>query len=279
MTIPEAIALGVIQGLTEFLPVSSSGHLVLFQHLFGIQEPMLAFDIAVHWGTLLAVFVYFRRDFWGMISQTALYLIRVPGFRKNRPRPEEFPYAVLTGLVIFASVPTALIAILFKDRIETHFHSIALVGFSWIVTGILLLVTRKFSEGSRRLGEIRPGRALTLGVGQGIGIVPGISRSGITIALGMFCGIERKTAARFSFLMAAPAILGAGILKMKEGLELFQSYPVALGAGFASSVIVGYWAIVWLLKIVERGKFYLFGFYCSALGVFTLMYVFVKNYF
>jgi len=252
MTIVDAFILGAVQGLTEFLPVSSSGHLVLFQVLFGLKEGMLAFDVAVHWATLAAVFVYFRKDFFEMFQQA------VSG--KFRP----------IVLIAVASVPTAVIGIVFKDYFESLFGSLKAAGTGWLLTAAFLIASDRFQQGSRALERMRVRDALWVGVAQGISIVPSISRSGATILAAMLTGIEKKDAVRFSFWIGVPAILGAGLLEMKAGIRLASSHPEVFWAGFVTSGILGYFTIAWLLAIVSRGKFYLFGYYCLALGILTL---------
>ncbi|MDD5218164.1 MAG: undecaprenyl-diphosphatase UppP [Candidatus Omnitrophica bacterium] len=273
MNIYEAVVLGIVQGFTEFLPVSSSGHLVLFQNLLGMREPMLAFDVAVHLGTLLAVFVYFGKDLIRMVVQSVLFAVKFPFASDKDEVHQQYPYAAITGFVILASVPTFLIAIAFKDMFEYLFSSVAAVGFAWLVMGILLVLSRWFQESNARFLTMMNHRdAFFIGIAQGIAIIPGISRSGSTILGGMLCGIEKKDAARFSFLIGIPAILGAAVLKMREGIDFFASYPAALIAGFVMSALVGYFVIGFLLKVLGKGKFYLFGYYCLVLSVVTIVY-------
>lgn len=270
MNLFEAVLLGAVQGVTEFLPVSSSGHLVWCQHFLGIREPVLAFDIAVHWGTLAAVMAVLGRDLAAMMREFFCYL---GGKLRGKVSLNDYPFARLSLLIIWASVPTALIGLLAKDWLEQHFHSVRLVGIAWVVTGILLVLSRRLKPGETPMPSVSFAKAFWIGAAQGIAVLPGISRSGMTILAGLCHGLERREAARFSFLLAIPAILGAGLLKVREGFDFFRAYPLELAAGFLTSAIVGYLAITWLLSILEQRKFYLFGYYCLAMGVLTLVFV------
>ena len=272
MTLLQALILGTIQGLTEFLPVSSSAHLVLFQNLLGLHDPMLAFDVTVHGGTLLAIFLYYRRDISGMIGDTFFYLAGFFSARDRGPLLERTPSARLAGFVILASIPTGIIGLALKDFFESLFASVSAVGVAWVIMSVPLMLSQKFQRGTKRLDQMSRADALCVGLAQGVAIVPGISRSGSTILGGMWRGVEPKEAARFSFWVAIPAILGAGILEMKEAIHLFRANAPVLVAGFASSAVVGYLSIALLLRLIQRGKFFLFGFYCLAIGIFALLY-------
>jgi len=240
ITIPKAILLGIIQGLTEFLPVSSSGHLVLFQHLLGMNEPMVVFDIVVHWGTLLAVLIYFSKDIFQMIRQSILFLWYWPRVRNLDTLFHQYPYAMVAFFVILSTLSTALLAFGFKDAIEYFFESVPAVGIAWILMGILLLGSRRFQSGDRGLDMLNNRDAFFIGATQGISFIPGISRSGSTILMGLALGLKKEEAARFSFWIAIPAIVGAGILKMEEGIQFANSHGGPLLAGFIASAITGF---------------------------------------
>lgn len=266
MKLIEAVILGVVQGLTEFLPVSSSGHLVFFQHLFGVKDSVVAFDVAVHWGTALAVLIYFGQDFIRLIQQTILFFLS--RFRKSGFRPgfETYPYARVSFLIIVACVPTALIGFGFRELLESLFEKVWVVALAWAFIGMLLLASRRFERGGREIFRMNQKDALAIGIAQGIAIIPGISRSGMTIVAGMAFGLHRSEAARFSFLLAIPAILGAGLFKMDEGIALFHKAPLVLTAGFLASAISGYLSIALLMKVVRHHAFYRFGYYCLAMS-------------
>lgn len=260
----QAIALGVVQGLTEFLPVSSSGHLVLAQAAFGddfdFADQAVAFDLVLHVGTLLPVLWFYRRELGNMIAAScsdlsSLGRLGVPGWlRADQDRYTAF-------LVVVGSVPTALIGLLFKDVFERLFHSVAAVCMALLVTGALLWSTRRSGGGDRSTSELSVRTALAIGTIQGLAITPGISRSGSTIALGLLLGLDRETAARFSFLLSIPAICGAVLLVLKDGLSFTGAAPQALAAGFTSAMMVGYLALVMLVALVRRGGLHRFSYY------------------
>ena len=208
----EAVVLGVVQGLTEFLPVSSSGHLVLFQHLFGLVEPELLFDISVHLGTLLAVLVVFYRD----ILQILEALVQLPGLVRSAggwgALFTAHPEIRLVAMIVAGCIPTALLGILFAKVAEQLFGTLWLVGAALLVTGTFLWFTQRQNAVGRPIGQMRIKDALIIGLIQGLAIIPGISRSGATISAALYLGVDRELAGRFSFLLAIPAILGALVL-------------------------------------------------------------------
>lgn len=255
---PRAAILGLVQGLTEFLPVSSSGHLVLAQKLLGLQEPELLFDVAVHVGTLFAVLLVFRADIRAMLR--GLWA-RDEEARKGRR---------LLLLVAAGSVPTAIIGLLFKDYFEALFASILAVGCALLITGFLLMATRLASRAGRGLEQTGWARAFAVGIAQGLAITPGISRSGATISAGLLLGLERELAARFSFVLSVPAILGALALQIRH-LDAQAQVPLApLLVGAAVAAASGYAALKLLLKLVKGGRLHWFAFYCWALGLLAL---------
>lgn len=266
----EAIILGVIQGLTEFLPVSSSGHLVLCQNLFGMEEPELLFDICLHVGTLVAVLIVFYRDIIDILAA----LVRIPTGIKNAggllKLCETDPAIRMALLVVIGSIPTAIIGLLFKEVVDHIFGSTAIVGCMLIVTGTLLWLTRRFQGEGRPIRQTTLKDALIIGVVQGLAILPGISRSGSTISMAMFLGVDRKLAGRYSFLLSIPAIVGALILGLGEP-ELATTIPlVTIVAGSIVSALVGWLALVILLRVVDRGQLHRFAPYCWLVGVITL---------
>jgi undecaprenyl-diphosphatase len=266
----EAIVLGAIQGLTEFLPVSSSGHLVLFQNLFGLKEPELLFDISLHVGTLLAVLVVFYRD----ILEILTALIRLPSRMKSAgglPRLCRTDPAIRMALLIVAgSIPTAIIGLLFKEITDRLFGSTVIVGCMLLVTGTLLWLTRRIVKKGRSVTDTTIKDALIVGVVQGLAILPGISRSGSTIATALFLGVDRKVAGRYSFLLSIPAIVGALVLGLDEP-ELQTTIPLGIIlAGSLVSALVGWLALIILLKVVDRGQLHRFAPYCWLVGMFTL---------
>ena len=197
MTWVQAAFLGIVQGLTEFLPVSSSGHLVLFQTLLGFEDPLVAFDVVLHLGTLIAVFIYFWKDLMTMTVQTLRFIFEAP-FAKNKDAVlDQYPHALTAGFVILSTIPTAAMGFIFKDTVEYFFGSILVVGIAWMVLGIVLISTRTHMTGGRPLSEMNHRDAFVIGIAQGIALIPGLSRSGSTIIAGLYAGIDKKDAARF----------------------------------------------------------------------------------
>jgi len=267
----EAIVLGIVQGLTEFLPVSSSGHLVLFQNLFGLKEPELLFDICLHIGTLSAVIIVFYRDILEIITA----LVRMP----TQVKPaggllrlcQVDPSIRMALLIVIGSVPTAIIGLLFKKITDQLFGSTTIVGCMLIVTGILLWLTRRIRTSGRPIGQTTLKDALIIGIVQGLAILPGISRSGSTISTALFLGVDRKLAGRYSFLLSIPAIVGALVLGL-DAPELATTIPLAtIITGSVASALVGWLALVILLRVVDRGQLHRFAPYCWLVGIVTLV--------
>lgn len=266
----EAIVLGAIQGLTEFLPVSSSGHLVLFQNLFGLQEPELLFDICLHVGTLLAVLIVFYRE----ILEILKALFQIPGRMKTAGGFMQLcqadPSIRMALLIVVGSIPTAVIGLLFKEITDQLFGSITVVGCMLLVTGTLLWLTRRIRGEGRSVGQATVKDALIIGTVQGLAILPGISRSGSTIATALFLGVDRKLAGRYSFLLSIPAIVGALVLGLHTP-ELHTTIPMGtIIAGSVVSALVGWLALVILLRVVDRGQLHCFAPYCWLVGIITL---------
>jgi len=251
MTIIEATILGVVQGFTEFLPISSSGHLVLGQAILGIEQPGNEFEVLVHLGTLLSVLVVFWNDIKSILST----LMTKPTQR-------------FVGFVLIGTIPAIIIGLGFKDVFESLFENVTAVGGALVFTGFVLFGSSKVN---RQDNEHTLKSSILIGIAQAIAIIPGISRSGMTISTALFLGLSSKEAARFSFLLAIPAIAGAGLLtalNVTGGFQLSLSVSIA---GFLSSFIVGVIALKWLLGWLEKGKFHYFGFYCIVVGLLTSM--------
>jgi len=273
MNTTEAILLGIIQGLTEFLPVSSSGHLVLFQQIFGLKEAELFFDVCVHLGTLVAVILVFHREI-GNIIAALLRLVSLAGQKdKFRQRVDSDPDAKMALLIIIGSIPTAILGLMFHNIADRLFSAPFFTGLMLVVTGSLLWLTRRARLNGEKTGLTGFSRtkAFFIGIVQGLAIIPGISRSGSTISIGLLLGINRETAARYSFLLSIPAIVGAGLLSLKDGLS--QVDPVIrlslLGAG--SAALVGYGALKVLLRMVKTGHLYVFAPYCWLVGILAIV--------
>ena len=274
MTFLEAILLGILQGLTEFLPVSSSGHLVLAQTFLGLNEPLVFFDVMLHVGTLAAVLVVYRDAIWklttgGLSTLTDTQFWRKPASTFNTSTELRFVWLILIG-----SIPTGVIAVLFKTELESFFHEVRLVSVMLILTGVILQLPRlrkqDLDTSDTPTGKLRTWHAPLIGIAQGCAITPGISRSGTTISLALFLGIPAKKAAEYSFLLSIPAILGAVVLKVRDIGETTIPYYI-VGAGTLAAFIVGYVALRFLLVVLNRGKFSLFSYYCIALGLISLL--------
>ena len=270
MSVFIAIVLGAVQGLTEFLPVSSSGHLVLLQKVFGVSEPALFFDTMLHVGTLAAVFVVLWRDIWAILRRL---------------------FQPLTGYLIIATLPAVVFALILKDTIETAFESGKFLGFAFLITSALLIISEllaKWSKNGTKKSETGPaGRmnwldALIIGVLQAVAIIPGVSSSGATLSGALSRGLDRDFAARFSFLLSIPAILGALVLQVKdlaEGAATSGTEAVAAGgigaaaiiAGTLSAAVVGFFAVRLMLKIVRERSLAGFAVYTAVLGGLTLI--------
>jgi undecaprenyl-diphosphatase len=251
MTIFEAALLGIIQGITEFLPISSSGHLVIGQKLLGISVAGNYFEIVVHLGTLVSVLIVFSTDIWQLTKSL------------KSKRTQNYIFTLVIG-----TIPAVIIGFLFKDIVSEAFENIRIVAVSLMMTGIILLTTKYIET---KLRDITISRGLLIGIAQSIAIIPGISRSGITISLGMHLGVAPEKAAKFSFLLAIPTIAGAGLLTGLDPMESSGSLLpwFVLIVGFLSSLLVGWISLKWLLGLIKSGKFHWFGIYCLLVGLIS----------
>jgi undecaprenyl-diphosphatase len=269
MDIIQAIILGMVQGLTEFLPISSSAHLVIVPEILGVKSS-LAFDTLLHLGSLFAVVGYFRNDIAKIITsffRSIMDLFR--GRFKNGLYEDE--YKKLSWLLIIGTIPAGLVGILFKDFFESLFSSLLAVGIFLLITGFLLWGAERMPHGKKGLKDLNVKNSLAVGIAQALAIAPGISRSGATISAGLFLGIERETAAKFSFLLSIPAILGAVLVQMKDITNGMDGTIIVLFAGFISAVIFGYLAIKILLKIIKERSLMIFSYYCWIVGGIILI--------
>jgi len=269
----QAIVLGVVQGLTEFFPVSSSGHLVIFQHLFGLREPALLFDISVHVGTLLAVVAYFFPDIISLFKAFSRFLAALmrTGTKALATHGGD-PDLKMVGLILLGSVPTGVLGFGFHQIADQLFASLLIVGLALFCTSGLLLGTRLVRSKGRGIMEFTVNGALMVGFAQGMAVIPGISRSGATIAVCLLLGLNRDMAARFSFLLAIPAILGALLLNLASGSATsgaFFTVPIILGT--VTSAGVGYLALASLVRIVRHGRLFYFAPYCFLLAIVVLV--------
>ncbi len=254
MHILEAVLLGLIQGLTEFLPVSSSGHLVLVQSFFGIKEATQAFDILLHVATLIGVFAYYWKDIITLIRK---------------------PFQRVTYLLIAGTIPTVIIALLFNDTFNAIFGEGKFIGFNFIITAIVLLYADTRKPGKKKIKNISYFDALVVGTAQGIAILPAISRSGMTISASLSRGLDRENAARYSFLLSIPAILGAMVLTIKDIITGESTMTESVGIfpmiiSFLVAAISGYLAIRFMVGVVKNGRLKWFALYVAILGVILI---------
>jgi undecaprenyl-diphosphatase len=265
MDIVQAIILGLVQGVSEFVPISSSGHLVLVPWLLGWPPPGLVFDTMVHWGTLVAVLAYFWRDFMALASAWGRSLAS-----RNLGEPE----ARIAWLIIVGTLPAALMGYVGEDFFESLFAAPAWAAGLLLVTGLILALSEWLGKRWKEPHQLAFLDSILIGIAQGCAIAPGISRSGATIAAGLFRGLKREAAARYSFLLATPIIFGAGLLQL---LDLFKmenatAHLPALILGFLAAALSGYLCIRFLLSYLQQGKLYIFAIYCwLAGGAFLLI--------
>lgn len=266
MGLLKAIALGIVQGLTEFLPISSSGHLVLAQQLFpsGIHRG-LAFDVCLHFGTLLAVVGYFRADLFQMLR---IVLGRESADASSNPEAAYLGRWV--WLLGIATVPVAVVGLSAKDTLHYMFGSIEAVGTALLLTAMFLMIASRNLDGQRGAGELGVVDAIIIGSFQAVAIIPGVSRSGSTITGGLLRGLDASTAARFSFLLSIPAILGAMITSAGEVSALVSEDAGAVLAGVTAAALTGWLAIEVMMRAVKLGRLAPFAIYCVILGAFAL---------
>lgn len=271
MDISQAVLLGVVQGLTEFLPISSSGHLILIPNIFGWEDftNNLLFDVAVHLGTALAVIIFFWND-WVRIVRAFLTRISTPKQIISDPDSR------LLLLIIIGTIPAVIIGLLFKDLIVEQLRDPRVVAITLIVFAFVLWAADKLGSKTRSVGSLNLKDAILIGFSQALALIPGVSRSGITISVGLFSGLDRQGAARFSFMLSTPVIVGAGVLSLKEALEgsgetLSTS---AFAAGMLASAMVGFLAIKYMLKFISSHNYNVFVWYRVAVGIIALLIFF-----
>lgn len=259
-----SIILGILQGFAEFLPISSSGHLVVGRNLFGLSEAGLLFDTMLHFGTFISVVIVFWEDIIQLIKR---------------------PFSKLTLLLIVGTIPAVIAALLFEDFFEEIFQTGVTVGWAFLITGLILwFADTKKEYGKKRIPQIKYSDALIIGVLQSIAIIPGISRAGSTIAGSLFRGVHREEAARFSFLLSLPAIFGAVLLqsyKLFSGEQISSIETIGiipLIVGTLVSAVIGYIAIKWMLKILKKGSLKVFSFYVWTLGILVLIFQFTGKW-
>lgn len=270
MDLLQAILLGILQGATEFLPVSSSGHLVLVPWLLGWPAPGLAFDTIVHWGTALAVVSYFWRD-WVVLIRAAVRSLRTRSLADANAR--------LAWFLVLGTVPAAVLGYALEDWFEAMFSRPAAAAAFLMVTAGILTAAEYWGRRRRGLDTLAWRDALLIGLAQAAAILPGLSRSGATIAAGLGRGLEREPAARFSFLLATPVILGAGLLQVTNLVQAgdLASQAPALVTGFLAAALAGWGCIHFLLRYLQRRRLYPFALYCAIVGLACLLVAAVRG--
>lgn len=269
MELFQAFILGMVQGLAEFLPISSSAHLIITPYLFNWPDQGLAFDVALHWGTLFAVVAYFRKDIWNLVRGFLHSLL--PSTRNF----QDNIYQKLSWLIIVATIPAAIIGKLLESQVETVFRNPILIAITLTVVGFILLLADKYGSKLKNLNRAGWSNALVIGFAQALAIIPGISRSGATITAGLLQGFTREDAARFSFLMSIPIILGAGLLKLPEISQIENHTQLIVG--FASSTIFGFLAIKYMLRYIAKRSFAIFAWYRFALAIIIILVYYFRN--
>lgn len=260
MNIIQAIILGLVQGLTEFIPVSSSGHLVIAHHVLGILDSGLAFDVALHLGTLVALVGYFWKDLWSY----ALALFQ----KNNKTR--------IAYLLIAATIPAAVIGFLLESKAESQFRSVRLVGVTMLLFGAVMLAAEKYYQRHKNhtsLENITTGQAMAMGFAQSVAVIPGVSRSGSTITTGLFMGLDRVSATRFSFLLGIPITAGAVLKVFTEGgvFQAAKDQQSVFLIGIVTAFVSGLFAIKFMLGYLSNHGLHIFAYYRIALGILILL--------
>ncbi len=270
MDILQAIIIGIVQGLTEFLPISSSAHLIFIQKALGV-ESSLAFDTFLHLGSLIAVIWFFHGDIFRMLRAWWLSIGDIIQHRFRRGLYED-PYKRLAWYVILASVPVGIVGILFESNVEALFGgSLYVPAFFLFVTGTILYLSQRMNSGNIDFANLSAKESLFMGLGQACAILPGLSRSGTTIAAGLVIGLNKEFAAKFSFILSIPAILGASLVQIKDiGMALDTNF-LSIILGFFAAFLAGYIAIKWVLELIEKKSLDIFSYYCWVAGILIFM--------
>lgn len=274
MTVLSSIFLGLIQGVAEFLPISSSGHLSLFQHFFGLvsSEESLFFDVLLHLGTLIAIFVYYWKDIVALCKQF-VQLVRCLFSKQKRKAMKQLPPDGRLILMILVATLPLFVVLPIKDKVESLYGNTIFVGAALVVTGCVLFFSDRMSRGKKSPKSATMLDALLVGVGQAVAVVPGLSRSGTTISAGMMRGFHRRFAVRFSFLLSIPAVLGANILSIgeavRQGIDVSQLPAYIVGTLVAA--VSGFFAIRLVNMLADKGKFGSFAYYCWGIGAAAVL--------
>ena len=269
----ESVVLGLVQGLAEFLPISSSGHLALLQQFFGIEEDnVLLFAVLLHVGTLISVFIVYWKDIWELLVELVLTIKDL--FTGKGLRLDERPVRKLGVMIIVATIPTGIMGVLFNDFFNSLYNSVVPIGVGLIITGFLLVIAERMGDSNRGIKQMNYRNALFIGFVQGVAICPGISRSGSTLFGSLICNLDRKFAVKFVFLISIPSILRSAVMEapaaIKAGMDMSQLGPVLLGMAVAA--VSGLIAIKSMIKIVSSKKLSYFSYYVWIVGLAVVLY-------
>ena len=269
-----AALLGLLQGVTEFLPVSSSGHLAICQRFLGLDDVNMFFDVLLHFATLIAIIVFYRYEILDMLREIGGFFhdLKHPNPDAGEPKPARR----LALMIIIATLPL-FVVLPFNDKIDTLSNNTLFVGIAFLITGVILYLSDRLPQGRKSAGSMTVADSVKIGLAQAVATLPGISRSGSTIAAGMATGLDRGFAVNFSFLMSLPAVLGATILETKKAVEAgidTASLPAYI-VGMVIAGVVGYFAIRLLKMLAEKGKFGKFCYYCFGIGILTIIFTVV----
>ncbi|MBN2828683.1 MAG: undecaprenyl-diphosphate phosphatase [Candidatus Cloacimonetes bacterium] len=264
MHILKSLVLGIIQGLTEFLPISSSGHLVLSEHFLKVQTSDTSFEVFLHLGSLLAVIIFFRKDIVGLI--TSILPIKNPKYPEDQINNRKIVFYMIVSTIV-----TGVIGFLFRDFFEKLFQNPILVAIMLSITGLIIYLSDTIRLERVHSADMGVWRAFIIGLGQSFAILPGISRSGTTISVSLFTGVKRSEAARYSFLLSIPAILGAAVLNLDAFRALDKSMLISYAIGGMGAFVSGYLVIAALLKIIRNRKLKYFAFYCWIVSITSII--------
>lgn len=281
MNVFHAILMGIVQGIAEFLPVSSSGHLAIFQNLLHIEtDTGLLFDVLLHLGTLLAIFVVFWKDIWRLIVE---FFGIIADFFRRFSDPDlivlSSGYRKFVLLIIVSTIPTAILGYVGRSFVEYASTTLLIPGIGLLITSFLLFICDRIGDGRKGIKKITYLNAFEIGMVQGVATMPGISRSGATIAACLMLGVKKETAVKYSFIMSIPAVLGAVVLEMKDafGTKIPAGTLVSYIIGMVVAAIVGYFAIRFMIGVVRRKKYIYFSIYCLVVGIIAIIGHFVTK--
>ncbi len=292
MSLIESIILGIVQGIAEFLPISSSGHLSLFKKIFGLSDVGLTYDILLHAGTLVAVFIVYWSDIWKLIKEgfgiiadffrnIGIFFVRNLGSKKNKKyiKIVRTSYRKFVMLVIVSTIPTGIIGLVFKKVFNLDNPSVIIPGIGLLITGLILYVVDELPSGKKTAKQMSYKNALIIGISQGFATLPGVSRSGTTLTVGVLNGLDREYAIEYSFIMSIPAILGACVLDIKDMFApenaISNTQLMYYITGAVVAAVVGYISINVLLKLYKNKKMKYFSYYCFTVGIIAIIANFV----